>query len=156
MINLRNLCTPRASAFDTTRRDTALDLTDLLEHRIDAADFFRENYRTEGMKELFRQSFRRFAGKSAPGVIKLTQAMGGGKTHNLVALGLLAAHAEHRQDVLGDLNEAPGLGKVRVIGFTGRESDTPLGIWGALAAQLGKKEQLKDYYSPRNYAVFRV
>lgn len=69
MNSLRELCQPRASAFDTARRDTALDLTDLLERRISAADFFRENYRTSGMAELFRNAFRRFAGKSDVGAL---------------------------------------------------------------------------------------
>jgi hypothetical protein len=37
---------------------------------------------------------------------------------------------------------------VRVVAFSGRESDAPLGIWGSIANQLGKKEQFADYYSP--------
>ena len=56
--------------------------------------FFAENYITEGMKTLLTEGFRRLEGKSAQGVFKLTQAMGGGKTHNLLALGLLARHPE--------------------------------------------------------------
>jgi hypothetical protein len=40
------------------------------------------------------------------------------------------------------------LGKVKVVAFTGRESDAPLGIWGAIAEQLGKKEMFSQYYSP--------
>ena len=45
---------------------------------------------------------------------------------------------------------SPGaaLGPVRVVAFSGRESDAPLGVWGAIAEQLGKKEQFKDYYAP--------
>lgn len=35
-----------------------------------------------------------------------------------------------------------------MIGFSGRESDAPLGIWGAIADQLGKKDFFKDYYTP--------
>jgi len=35
------------------------------------------------------------------------------------------------------------VGKVKVIAFTGRESDAPYGIWGAIADQLGKKEYLE-------------
>jgi predicted AAA+ superfamily ATPase len=37
---------------------------------------------------------------------------------------------------------------VLVVAFTGRESDAPLGIWGAIAGQLGKRELFEDYYSP--------
>lgn len=40
------------------------------------------------------------------------------------------------------------LGKIKVVAFTGRESDTPHGIWGSIAEQLNKKEVFDDYYSP--------
>jgi hypothetical protein len=145
---IKQLCKPRGSIFDQSRRDVVLDLTDLIENRINPAEFFTENYITGGMRHLLRESFRRFSGHSASGVIKLTQAMGGGKTHNMIALGLLAKHPELRQQVMGEDYQTPHLGKVRVVAFTGRESDAPLGIWGAIAEQLGKKELFKDYYSP--------
>ena len=35
-----------------------------------------------------------------------------------------------------------------MVAFSGRESDAPLGIWGAIAEQLGRKEQFNDYYAP--------
>ena len=78
----------------------------------------------------------------------LSQAMGGGKTHNMIALGLLAREPKIRKNVIGDLDDANGLGEVRVVAFTGRESDAPLGIWGAIADQLGQKDPFKNYYSP--------
>jgi hypothetical protein len=148
MRTLEQLCKPRQSVFDRNRRDVVLDLTDLLEDRIHPGEFFEENYFTDGMKRLLLEAFRRFAGQSPQGVFVLTQAMGGGKTHNMVALGLLAKHPELRRAVMGDLYDETGVGQVRVAAFTGRESDAPLGIWGAIAAQLGKKELFKDYYSP--------
>ena len=148
MLTLKQLCTPRDSVFDHTRRDVVLDLTDLGENRINGNEFFTENYLTDGMKRLLRESFRRFEGHSASGVIKLTQSMGGGKTHNMIALGLLAKHPELREKVMGDISHTSYKGRVRVVAFTGRESDAPLGIWGAIAEQLGKKELFNDYYSP--------
>lgn len=36
---------------------------------------------------------------------------------------------------MGDIYEATGLAEVRVVGFTGRESDAPLGIWGAISGR---------------------
>ena len=149
MLTIKQACVPRPGTFDLARRDTVLDLTDLIQNRIDPASFFAENYVTEGMKTLLTEGFRRLEGQSAQGVFKLTQSMGGGKTHNLLALGLLAQHTEHRADVMGGFY-APNqdLGPVRVVAFTGRESDAPLGIWGAVAEQLGKKEQFADYYTP--------
>ena len=149
MQTVRQACEPRPGAFDPTRRDTVLDLSDLIDNRIAPAEFFAENYVTEGMKTLLTEAFTRLEGKSTQGVFKLTQAMGGGKTHNLLALGLLAKHPQCRAEVMGGFY-SPGaaLGPVRVVAFSGRESDAPLGVWGAIAEQLGKKEQFKDYYAP--------
>lgn len=148
MKTLKQLCQPRESVFDRTRRDVVLDLSDLAQDRIDPQEFFEENYLTDGMKQLFREAFRRFEGHSASGVIRLTQAMGGGKTHNMIALGLLAKYPELRSQIMDSFYQVSGLGPVRVVAFTGRESDAPLGIWGAIAQQLGKKEVFSDYYSP--------
>jgi len=146
---LADLCKPRVSVFDPQRRDTVLDLLDLIEGDIDPESFFEENYITEGMEVLLEHAFMRLEGKSNQGIFKLKQAMGGGKTHNLLALGLLARHPEYRAKVMGSFYKAdPSLRPVKVIAFSGRESDAPLGIWGALAEQLGKKEHFKDCYSP--------
>ena len=146
---LSKLCTPRSSVFDLQRRDIVLDISDLTEGSIKAEKFFEENFLTDGMKRLLREAFRRFSGKSDQGVFVLSQAMGGGKTHNMISLGLLAQEPSLRKTVMDDLYEAGNkLGKVRVVGFTGRESDAPLGVWGSIAEQLGKKDQFKDYYSP--------
>ena len=149
METVKQLCVPRPSTFDASLRDTVLHLGDLVANRIDAAQFFAENYITEGMATLLTESFRRLEGRSTQGVFKLTQAMGGGKTHNLLALGLLAKHPQFRADVM-DAFYTPdaALGPVRVVAFSGRESDAPLGVWGAIAEQLGKRDQFKDYYSP--------
>ena len=146
---LKQLCIPRDNVFDPQRRDTVLDLADLLEDRIQPAPFFETNFITEGMRTLLEQAFRRLEGKSSQGIFKLKQAMGGGKTHNLLVLGLLARHPEFRQQIMGRFYASdPALGPVTVIGFSGRESDAPLGIWGTLAEQLGAREHFRDCYSP--------
>ena len=147
--SLFSLCTPRQSVFDASRRDTVLDITDLLDAKIDPKEFFSENYLTDGLKQLLRHGLRRLAGQSDQGVFVLSQSMGGGKTHGMLTLGLLARHPEHRKPVLGDIHETSVDPQgVRVIGFSGRESDAPHGVWGALAEQLGQKDLFKDYYSP--------
>lgn len=149
MKTLQQLCTPRPSVFDTQRRDTVLDLADLTGERIDPALFFEENYVTEGMKILLEQAFRRLEGKSDQGVFKLKQAMGGGKTHNLLTLGLLARHPAFRQRVMGSFYTPDAkLGTVRVVAFSGRESDAPFGVWGSIAEQMGKRELFAELYSP--------
>ncbi len=147
MKSIKDLCSPRKSTFDQSRRDVVLDIMDLIENKIVPETFFAENYVTHGMKDLLVSGARRLAGKSDQSTFVLSQAMGGGKTHNMITLGLLAKHPEFRKEVLPDTQHT-NLGAARVIGFTGRESDAPLGIWGSLAEQLGKKDLFKDYYSP--------
>lgn len=148
MQKIGQLCKARKTVFDRSLRDIVLDLTDLTDNRINPQEFFVENYITDGMRVLFRESFRRFAGQSTNGIVKLTQSMGGGKTHNMIALGLLAQQPELRQQFMPKDDVQKSVGKVRVVAFTGRESDAPYGVWGAIADQLGKKDLLKDYYSP--------
>ncbi|WP_373486127.1 DUF499 domain-containing protein [Acetobacterium malicum] len=136
---------PRESVFSDTAREDVLNLTDFADHRIDANKFFGENFKTQGMTVLFDTAFSRFKGESDTGVIKLTQAMGGGKTHSMLALALLAENVDLREKILGaDFGD---LGEIKVVVFSGREN-ADFGIWGSIAEQLGKKEFFKDYYSP--------
>ena len=92
MKSLEQLCVPRQSVFDPAKRDTVLSLTHLAADKIDGPGFLEENHVTDGMRTLLLEAFRRLQGKSEQAVFKLTQAMGGGKTHNLITLGLLAKH----------------------------------------------------------------
>ena len=148
MKTLQEMCTPRESVFDVSKRDTVLSLTHLAADKIDAADFLEENHVTDGMRTLLLEAFRRLQGKSEQAVFKLTQAMGGGKTHNLIALGMLAKHPTLRARVLGGLPSDKELPPVRVVAFSGRETDVPHGIWGEIARQIDKFDAFKDYYSP--------
>lgn len=148
-MNLKSACVPRASVFDRNRRDIVLDLSDFLENKIDGEKFFEENFVTAGMSTLLEKTFARLENRGdQASTFLLTQAMGGGKTHNMIALGLLARNPALRERVLGKGGPGSKIGGVRVIGFHGRQTDAPFGIWGELADQLGKKEALKDYYQP--------
>ena len=53
-----------------------------------------------------------------------------------------------RKKVFGEQDPAPNLGPCRVVGFNGRSTDAPGGIWGAIAEQLGKGDQFARYVSP--------
>src|SRR6478672_220857 len=94
-------CVPRESVFDTSTRDTVHDLEDLA--TLEARAFFAENFVTSGMKTLLTEVFSRMDGSNpeANGAFLLSQSMGGGKTHNLLALGLLARAPELRDSVMG-------------------------------------------------------
>jgi hypothetical protein len=148
-MSLQSQCTPRPSVFSSDRRATVLSLDTFLNGQVNGTEFFEENYFTAGMLSLVDRAFRHLAGNGAgSSVFLLSQAMGGGKTHSMIALGLLARDAELRRKVLGEQNPAPKLSKCQVIGFNGRNTDAPGGIWGSLAEQLGKAEQFARYCSP--------
>ena len=148
-MNLSTACKPRQSVFDRSRRDVVLNIDDLLKDRISPDQFFDENFITSGMQTLLDKVFERLEGRSnQASTFLLSQAMGGGKTHNMIALGLLAKNPALRSKILGKNGQGSRLGAIRVIGFNGRESDAKFGIWGELAEQLGKKEVFRDLYSP--------
>ncbi len=148
MRSLAEACKPRQSVFDLVGRDTVWSLDDL--DSIDARAFFEENYPTEGMRVLLTEGLKRLEGKStsSAGAFLLSQSMGGGKTHNLIALGLLAKHPELRTQATQGFYAPGPLGAVRVVAFTGRKTNTPFGIWGEIAEGLNKKDTFRDFYSP--------
>ena len=139
MKSLKQLCTPQKFETDTD----VLDIIDLAEDRIGPALFFETNYKTQGMAVLLKTAFERFKKKSQQKLIKLTQSMGGGKTHNMISLGLVAKHPEYRKEIIGNDYVDDGLGEVKVLAFSGRESNIPNGMWGLMAKQLGKEAEFR-------------
>jgi hypothetical protein len=128
-ISLSRLCKPRQSVFERARADTVANIADFDAGRIDGDAFFAENHVTEGMRILFRQVYERLSGRSDQGVFRLKQAMGGGKTHNLIGLGVLARHSALRKRILADCGiEAYG-NEIEVAAFDGRETDTRDFLW---------------------------
>ena len=148
-MTLKKLCSPRDSVFAADRRATVLSLDTFLKGQVHGAEFFEENYFTNGMLTLVDRAFRHLSGTGAgSSVFLLSQAMGGGKTHSMIGLGLLAKDPELRHKVLGTDDPAPNLGHCRVVGFNGRSTDYPGGIWGSIAEQLGKADQFARFVSP--------
>jgi len=149
---LKELCTPRPSVFAADRRATVLNLDTFLKGEVDGRAFFEENYFTNGMLALVERAFRHLSGSGAgSSVFQLSQAMGGGKTHSMISLGLLARDPHLRQEVCSQIeggNPAPSLGACQVVGFNGRSTDAAGGIWGSIAEQLGKGAQFAKYISP--------
>ena len=62
----------------------------------------------------------------------------------MLALALLAKQ-EWRKKIL---SRNKYCNDIRVVAFSGRESDAPYGIWEPTGEQLGKKEVFKDLYTP--------
>ena len=148
-MSLQSHCTPRPSVFAADRRATVLSLDTFLKGQVNGPEFFEENYFTTGMLTLMDRAFRHLAGNAAgSSVFLLSQAMGGGKTHSMIALGLLARDPDLRRKVLSDGDPSPKLAKCQVVGFNGRNTDAPGGIWGSIAEQLGKADQFARYCSP--------
>src|SRR5229473_449175 len=148
-MTLQTLCKPRISVFAADRRATVLSLDTFLKGEVNGSEFFKENYFTTGMSTLIDRAFRHLSGNGAgSSVFMLSQAMGGGKTHSMIALGLLARDADLRKSILRESDPAPRLPDCRVAGFNGRSTDAAGGIWGSIAHQLGKAEQFATYVSP--------
>jgi hypothetical protein len=148
-MSIDSLCKPRKSVFAADRRATVLNLDTFLDGKVHGGEFFEENYFTNGMSTLVDSAFRHIAGTgSGSSVFLLSQAMGGGKTHSMIGLGLLARDPDLRKEVLGEDDPAPRLGRCRVVGFNGRNTDAVGGIWGSIAEQLGKADQFARYISP--------
>lgn len=148
-MSIHSLCKPRPSVFAADRRAIVLSLDTFLKGQVNGPEFFEENFFTNGMITLIDRAFRHLDGSGAgSSVFLLSQAMGGGKTHSMIALGLLARDPELRKKVLGDKDPAPRLGRCRVVGFNGRNTDSAGGIWGSIAEQLGKADQFARYVSP--------
>jgi hypothetical protein len=123
------------------------NLADLIEGAGDGHEFFSRNFVTRGMEQLFREGLLRLSGKSDQAVFELTQAMGGGKTHMMIALGLLARHPELRGDVLpAELHNRVDFGEARIAAFNGRNNPENY-VWGEIATQLGAKEAIKPYWA---------
>jgi predicted AAA+ superfamily ATPase len=82
-------------ALDYAMSEQIENLSDVLDRtESEAGDFFDKNHLTQGMEILLSQGLKRLAGRSDQAVFELKQAMGGGKTHSMIALGLLARNAE--------------------------------------------------------------
>lgn len=148
MKTIQQLCRPKKAVLARADRTYALNLTDFFSQGLDAEAFFEENFVTDGMQQLLKVAFERFTAEGETALITLTQAMGGGKTHSMIALGLLGQHPELRKRVLEPLGIDSNQEPIKVIGFSGRQSDSKYGVWGELAEQLGKRDFFQEHYTP--------
>ena len=120
-------------------------IEDFAPGRVDAREFFRRNYFTAGLELLVKRGFERLAGKSEDGAFYLTQAMGGGKTHSLIAFGLLASDPALRREVAPKLTGVDGFGAAKVVIFNGHQNPETL-LWGYIADKLGKPDVMVPFW----------
>lgn len=148
MDTIYDLCKIRESVMKDEHQEDTLDLDNFRNGDIDGKRFFEENYLTSGMEQLISTAFERFSGGETNGLIRLKQAMGGGKTHNMLSLALLASQPELRK-MIGKDNLFHGVDyPIRVVSFTGRQADVKFGIWGEIAEQVGKFDSFEEFYQP--------
>lgn len=144
---IKDACKFEPKAIEYALSDQIENLDDLIGHdRKDAQAFFAKTYVTGGMKTLLRQGLQRLAGTSGQAVFELKQAMGGGKTHSMLALGYLAANPKLFNQVTADITQGIKLEPAHVVAISGRSISRDKHLWGDIAAQLGKAETFLDYY----------
>jgi predicted AAA+ superfamily ATPase len=111
-----------------------------------ARAFFDKNYVTKGMETLLNQGLRRLGGKSDQAVFELKQAMGGGKTHSMIALGLLARDPALGAEIVPEIARDAAFGDARLVAVEGRSGFEERFVWGEIASQLGKGAQFSKFW----------
>ncbi|MEP1314989.1 MAG: DUF499 domain-containing protein, partial [Parasphingorhabdus sp.] len=128
--------------------------TDQVEHlanminvsETDARKFFAKNHVTKGMEEFMRLALKRLSGQASESIFELNQSMGGGKTHNMMALGMVAKHPG-LADILPDsVTDGIDLNETRIAAINGRSIDRDRYLWGDIATQLGKEDQFRELW----------
>jgi hypothetical protein len=142
---VKQLCVRNAVVTSDSLVEQVAQIEDFAAGRIDGRDFFRRNYFTAGLELLVRRGFDRLAGKSEDGAFYLTQAMGGGKTHSLIALGLLASDPGLRREVVPKIASSNDFGAATVVIFNGHQNPDTL-LWGYIAEQLGRGDVMAPFW----------
>jgi hypothetical protein len=152
--SVKQLCNPSALVSSDSLVEQVAQVQDLESPTFDGREFFRRNFFTDGLKVLVKRGFERLAGKSEDGAFYLTQAMGGGKTHSLIAFGLLASDPALRREVASDIPGGNGFGAAKVVIFNGLQNPETL-LWGHIAEKLNKPDVMSPFWrsGPRTPGV---
>src|SRR4051812_21920550 len=112
---IKQLCIPNAIVTSDSLVEQVAQIEDFAAGRVDGRDFFRRNFFTSGLELLVKRGFERLAGRpDNDGAFYLTQAMGGGKTHSLIAFGLLASDPGLRREVVPRITAGNEFGAAKV------------------------------------------
>jgi hypothetical protein len=100
LISVKDACELHPMALDYSMSEQIENLSDVIGAAAQSAhDFFDKNYISKGMETLLSQGLQRLGGRSDQAVFELKQAMGGGKSHSMIALGLLARDSGLRAQI---------------------------------------------------------
>ena len=147
LLTVKDACELHPMALDYAMGDQVENLSDVISATpVLAREFFAKNYVTKGMETLLNQGLRRLAGKSGQAVFELKQAMGGGKTHSMIALGLLARDSALRSEVVPDIAQDATFGDAKVVVINGRDGFEKTFVWGEIANQLGKSAEFSQFW----------
>lgn len=142
---VRQLCVPSGIVATDGLVEQVAQIEDFASGKVEGREFFRRNFFTAGLDTLVRRSFERLSGRSDDGLFYLTQAMGGGKTHSLIALGLLAADPSLRREIVPTIATGNEFGAAKVVIFNGHQNPDTL-MWGYIAEQLGHAEVMAPFW----------
>ncbi len=145
MKTVKNACTLQPNALDIHVGDQIEQLDEII-RETDGHEYFSKTHITGGMEELVRRSIARLAAKSNDTVFHLKQAMGGGKTHLMVGLGILAKDQKLRGQLIGEVPHQSSFQQAKVVAFNGRNRPKNY-LWGEIAKQLGNKDAFQDFQS---------
>jgi hypothetical protein len=136
---VRQLCEPHESSFTYVIGDQVERLEQVADATSgESESFFQKNHITAGLKVLLQEGLLRLSGRSGQALFELRQAMGGGKTHSMVALGLLARDPSLRHRILP--SGPKGFDAARIVVIDGRSVDRRRHIWGDIIVQLARSE----------------
>ena len=143
---VKDACKLHGSTLDYQVAGGVENLAQVVEAPDQGRELFEKSHMTSGMEDLLSQGLLRLSGKSGQALFELAQAMGGGKTHLMAALGLLAKHPAPRssvlpEDVLSRLDDR----EARVAVFDGRSSPDNY-LWGDVADQLGRGDAMRPFW----------
>ncbi len=144
MKTIRNACQLQPNALEINVGDQIEQLDRIIKDT-DGREYFGKTFITEGMRTLLTKGMARLAGHSSDAVFHLKQAMGGGKTHLMVGLGLLAKDEALRNRIIGEIPYQNRFSQAKIAAFNGRNNpDTSL--WGEIARQLDKASLFRQYW----------
>ncbi|TGE21860.1 DUF499 domain-containing protein [Hymenobacter aquaticus] len=146
MKTVRDACELQENATAIRVSDQVEQLDELIQSEGDGTTFFAKTFVTQGMLDLVVGSMARLAGASNQAIFHLKQAMGGGKTHLLIGLGLLAKNLDLRRKYSAGIAHIEGFGSARVAAFNGRNTPNEF-FWGELAGQLGKADEFRSFWA---------
>jgi hypothetical protein len=144
MKTIRSACHLQPNALEINVGDQ-IEYLDQIIHDTNGQEYFKKTFITDGMKTLLSKGMARLAGKSNDAVFHLKQAMGGGKTHLMVGLALLAKDSSLRETQIGSMPYQSKFNAAKIAAFNGRNHPQTY-FWGEIARQLDKEILFKEYW----------